>query len=102
MPLALSPEGGADRSEALKALRRAKRRYQVVCESGSMSGLMAAVDAGIAVGVFAESIVPESAAILRDDLPPLPEVDVALVFADGRPTEAVEALAGRLKTMARR
>ena len=97
LPLAVSHAESIDRITALKSLRRAKRDYRIVCASGSISGLLVAVNAGIAIAVLARSIVPKNLAILQDGLPQLPQVDVALVQASDRPTQALRHLAAHLR-----
>ena len=97
LPLALSHEEGIDRTAALDALGRARRDYNIVYESRSMTGLLAAVDAGIAVAVLSESIVPEGLAVLHRGLPRLPDIEMALVPAPGPQSDAVHELAERIR-----
>lgn len=97
VPLALSHAESIDRIAALEALRRARRDYRIVCASGSVVGLKTVLDAGIAIAVFAQSILPKGLTILNEGLPRLPKVEVALLQASDRPSEAVAKLAARLK-----
>ncbi len=99
LPLAVSHEESIDRFEAIEALRRAKRAYKIVYASRSMPGLIAAVDAGIAIAVLTRSVVPRNLAILHEGLPQLPEVDVALAVSSSQPAVAVQQLAARLRQM---
>ena len=99
VPLALSHEEGIDRTAALDALNRARRDYKTVYESRSMQGLLAAVEAGIAVAVLSQSIVPDGLTILQKGLPRLPAVDVALVASPGTQSDAAQALAARIRAV---
>jgi DNA-binding transcriptional LysR family regulator len=53
----------------------------VVCESASPAGVLAAVEAGLAVALFTRCSVPEGFAILgrKYGLPPLPDMHVVLL-----------------------
>lgn len=94
LPLAVNPEGALLRRWATGALDQAGIPWRVAYTSTAVSGLEAAVRAGIAVAVFREDTISRRLKILgpEDGMPPLPDVEVwlATIPLPGRP--AVEAL----------
>ena len=80
VPLALLPEGSVLRQKALDALAAAGLSWTVVSISESISGLKAAVLAGLAVTVLPKCSASGELRRLtaRDGLPPLPPVDLVL------------------------
>ncbi len=80
VPLALLPEGSVLRQKALDALAAAGLSWTVVSISESISGLKAAVLAGLAVTVLPKCSASSELRRLtaRDGLPPLPPVDLVL------------------------
>ncbi len=100
VPLAVSHAESIDRLAALEALARSGRQFKIVCSSGSLSGIEAALDAGIAVAVLAGSIVPERLKVLRHGWPRLPLVDVAVLHASPRPSPVAKQLELRLRAAA--
>lgn len=86
LPLALFPPGYCIfRESALEALRIQGRRCRIACTSRSLSGIRAAVSAGLAVSVVAEHTLSQDMCILdgKGGLPPLPEIEIALHIAGG-------------------
>jgi DNA-binding transcriptional LysR family regulator len=73
LPLALLPNGCACRNVALSVLKTAERPWKVVLESNSVSTILAAVSAGIAISAIEDCIVPRHFRRLteRDGLPRL-------------------------------
>lgn len=94
LPLAVNPEGAMLRRWAIHALDQADIAWRVAYTSSAVSGIEAAVRAGIAVAVFREDTISRRLKILgpEDGMPPLPDVEVwlATIPLPGRP--AVEAL----------
>jgi DNA-binding transcriptional LysR family regulator len=94
VPLALLPPGNIYRDHAIDQLERAGRRWRIVCISESVSGLQAAVFAGMAVTVLGRSaLVPGMLEITEcTGFPRLPKVDLLLYKAPGAASPAVNAL----------
>ena len=80
MPLALLPEGSVLRQKAIEALSAAGLSWTIVSISESISGLKAAVLAGLAVSVLPKCSASNELRRLtsRDGLPPLSPVDLVL------------------------
>lgn len=81
LPLALFPPGYCIfRESALEALRLQGRKWRIACTSRSLSGIRAAVSAGLAVSVVAEHTLSQDMGILGEEvgLPPLPYIEIAL------------------------
>ena len=81
LPLALFPPGYCIfRENALAALRNAGRPWRLACTSRSLSGIRAAVSAGLAVSVVAEHTLSQDMVVLGPDegLPTLPHIEIAL------------------------
>jgi len=98
LPLALFHPGCAFRRAALSALAEAGRRYRIAYTSVSLSGVIAAVKSGFAVGVMLRASLVPGLSVLgpADGLPELPAMAIALVRAEGRRNGAAEALARHL------
>ncbi len=94
VPLALLPDGNLYRDHAIASLETAGRRWRLACTSESISGLQAAVLAGMAVTVLGRStLIPG----LRElppspEFPTLPSVDLLLYKASGAVKPAARAL----------
>lgn len=81
LPLALFPAGYCIfRQSALEALRNAGIPWRIACTSRTLSGIRAAVSAGLAVSIVAERTLSPDMRVLDESegLPPLPEVEIAL------------------------
>jgi len=94
IPLALLPPGNLYREHAIEHIERAGRKWQIACVSESVSGLQAAVLAGMAVTVLGRCAL---GAGMREISPsegflPLPKVDLLLYKAPGVTSPAVDAL----------
>ena len=87
------PPGNIFRDHGLAALETIGRTWRFACVSESLGGLQAAVFAGIAVSVVAESSVLPGMRILgrRESFPPLPKVDLVL-YRSARRNAAAEML----------
>ncbi|MBV1788161.1 LysR family transcriptional regulator [Marinobacterium sp. D7] len=82
IPLAVFPEGCFYRDSATKALQRIDKPYRITFTSHSRSGVLAAVRAGIGIGVCPESALEPGLVVLDEDLPALPQTDTTLFIAD--------------------
>jgi DNA-binding transcriptional LysR family regulator len=94
VPLALLPPGNVYREYAIDRIERAGRKWQIVCVSESVSGLQAAVFAGIAITVLGRCALVRGMRELPPDegFLPLPKVDLLLYKAPGASSPAVDAL----------
>ncbi|OQW59400.1 MAG: LysR family transcriptional regulator [Proteobacteria bacterium SG_bin9] len=94
VPLAMLPPGNIFRDYGLAALESIGRTWRFACVSESLSGLQAAVFAGVAVSVVGKSSVLPGMRILgrSESFPPLPKVDLVLHRSVKRRNHAAEAL----------
>ncbi len=100
LPLALSREGVCVfRDSALAALDAAGLSWRVAYTSASLSGLRAAVRAGLAITVVTPSMLGPELRVIgpEEGLPELPAIEVALHRSPGRPSEAARQLAVQLQ-----
>jgi DNA-binding transcriptional LysR family regulator len=81
LPVAVYEAGSQARRATLAALAARGRACRVVYNSSSLAGQLAAVDSGLAVAVLTRCSVPASLVVLgeRQDLPPLPAMEVAVI-----------------------
>jgi DNA-binding transcriptional LysR family regulator len=95
VPLALFQEGCFFRGWAFRALDAANRSYRVAFASPSISGIQAAVSAGLAVSLLAQSVVPSDWRVLGpgDGFPQTPSATLVLARPNQPGNEAVESLA---------
>jgi DNA-binding transcriptional LysR family regulator len=94
VPLAMLPPGNIFRDHGLAALESIGRSWRHVCISESLSGLQAAVFAGIAVSVIGRSSVLPGMRVLSrsESFPTLPKVDLVLHRATRRANPAADAM----------
>lgn len=81
LPIVVYEAASSARRAALGALRSRRQPYRVVCESASPAGMLAAVEAGLAVALFTRCSVPAGYEILgrKHGLPALPALPVVLL-----------------------
>ena len=99
LPLALYPQGICIfRDSALTALSEADIGWRIVYTSQSLAGIRTAVKAGLGITVAIPSMLDQDLMDVGSDvdLPTLPEVEIALHRAPGRPKEPARVLAGLL------
>lgn len=103
LPLALFPNGCVCRNMALRALRNTNRSWQIVLASNSISTILAAVSAGLAITVMEECVVPEHSRRLTeaDDLPKLGNVHITLHRRTDELSKGAEILAEYVRTCLR-
>ncbi|MEV8145855.1 LysR substrate-binding domain-containing protein [Specibacter sp. NPDC078709] len=94
VPVIVYPAPSLSRKLALDALEDAGRTWQVTCTTKQISGVLAALRAGIGIAVMPTSLVPEDLKIItkRFDLPPVGDVDFTLIRNPLANTEVVDAL----------
>ncbi|HSH68748.1 MAG TPA: LysR substrate-binding domain-containing protein [Deferrisomatales bacterium] len=95
VPLALFQEGCFFRGWAFRALDEANRSYRVAFASPSISGIHAAVSAGLAVTLLAQSVVPPEWRVLgpAEGFPQTPSVSLVLARPPVPGNAAVDCLA---------
>lgn len=92
VPLAVFEAPCLMRSAATAALDRANIPWRIAFTSSSLSGVWAAVVAGLGVTVRTRAGLPESLRIL-DGLPALPNIGLVLHRAEAEPAQVVQRLA---------
>lgn len=94
VPLISYPAPSLSRKLAIDALEAHGRTWRITCTTRQISGVLAAVRAGIGVAVMPSSLVPEDLKIItrRFDLPPVGDVDFTLLRNPLANTEVVDAL----------
>jgi DNA-binding transcriptional LysR family regulator len=80
IPLALFPPHCGWRQLALSKLDAAGRRWMLTLQSAGVAGILAAVEAGLAISIFAAHGLPKTIRVLQDEqgLPPLPDFEYVL------------------------
>lgn len=97
LPLAMLPPGCLYRDRGLAALARAGRAAEIAYTSGSLLGVIAAVQAGLGVTVLGRFSLPVGLSVLEGSLPPLGVAEMA-VFGDAEGRMAlVEPLVGFIR-----
>jgi DNA-binding transcriptional LysR family regulator len=94
LPVALFEPGCAARMNVLQALGDADRSYRCTYSSASLLGLVAVVQAGLAVAGLAQRSVPPSLRIIgtNEGLPVLPNLEIGILRNPLSTTPAVERL----------
>ncbi len=95
LPLALFQKGCFVRDSVMKLLDEAGRSYRVAYSSPSLTGIHAAVSAGLAVTAIARSIVPIGVRVLSADegFPQLPIASITLQRAPKTRSTVIDCLA---------
>ncbi|SEC20363.1 DNA-binding transcriptional regulator, LysR family [Rhizobiales bacterium GAS191] len=94
IPIALFEPGCAARINVLRALGDSDRSYRCTYSSPSLFGLIAVVQAGLAVAGLSECSVPPSLRVIGENegLPPLDELEIGILRNPASATAAVERL----------
>lgn len=94
VPLALYPPNCRWRQVVLDELDRAGRAWTVVLQSSGIAGILAALDAGLAITIFPEGRLPETLLPMGRAvaLPPLPDFEFVLCRGQTR-SAAIDHLA---------
>lgn len=94
LPVALFELGCAARMNVLQALGDADRSYRCTYSSASLLGLIAVVQAGLAVAGLAQRSVPPSLRIIgaNEGLPMLPDLEIGILRNPASTTPAVDRL----------
>jgi DNA-binding transcriptional LysR family regulator len=82
------------RQVGIDALETAGRTWRITCNSREVSGLLAAVRAGLGVAVFPHSLIPDDLVKVtnRFELPVLGDVDFTLLRNPSAPADSTDAL----------
>lgn len=96
LPLAVFDEGCYHRNYARKALEQSSRPYRIAFTSQSRAGVLAAVRAGIGIGIIPRHTLEEDLVVIEEELPPLPETEVTM-FTAIQINEATRRLAQTIK-----
>ncbi len=91
LPLAIFEEGCCHRDFALRALEQSEIPYRIAFTSQSRAGVLAAVHAGIGVGIIPRHTLEPGMVVIEEGLPPLPDTDITLLAAEAV-NEATERL----------
>ena len=94
VPVIVYPAPSLSRKMALDALEQAGKTWRVTCTTKQISGVLAAVRAGIGIAAMPTSLVPDDLKIItkRFSLPPVGDVDFTLIRNPVANTEVVDAL----------
>ncbi|MBS97583.1 MAG: LysR family transcriptional regulator [Oceanospirillaceae bacterium] len=82
IPLAMFPDGCFYRESAIKAMQRRGLPYRVTFTSHSRAGVLAAVRAGLGIGVLPLMALEPGLQVIEEDLPPLPQTEATLFMAE--------------------
>ncbi|MGO1972429.1 MAG: LysR substrate-binding domain-containing protein [Propionibacteriaceae bacterium] len=101
VPLVTYHAPSARRQLTLDSLARGGRTWRVTCNTREINGVLVATRAGLGVCVLAQSRVPSDLRNLtgRFDLPPLPDIEMALVPNPRSASEPVEALSRAVRNL---
>ena len=82
------------RQVGIDALEAAGRTWRITCNSREVSGLLAAVRAGLGVAVFPQTLIPDDLVKVTNKfaLPVLGEVDFTLLRNPSAPADSTDAL----------
>lgn len=83
LPLIVAPAPDIYRKRALAALSEAGMTFRPCFTSPSLAGQMAALRAGLGIGVLPAAMAPRDLTVLRSGLPILADSEIALVSARG-------------------
>ncbi len=102
VPLIAYQAPSVSRQIAIDALEAAGRTWRITCNTREVSGLLAAVRAGIGVAVFPQTLIPADlvAVTNRFGLPALGDVDFTLLANPTTAHEPIEALIGAIMNRA--
>jgi DNA-binding transcriptional LysR family regulator len=94
VPLIAYPAPSLSRKMAIDALEKSGRTWRITCTTKQISGVLAAVRAGIGVAVMPASLVTEDLKVIteRFSLPPVGNVDFTLIRNPLANTEVIDAL----------
>ena len=92
LPLAVFEDGCYHREYATRALEKSHRPYRIAFTSQSRAGVIAAIRAGIGIGIIPLETLEPDMVVIEEDMPDLAETDITLFVADNA-NEATHRLA---------
>lgn len=94
IPLVLYQAPSISRALGIQALQRAAVPYRIVCAVRDLLGAVAAIRAGLGLGIFARSLVPAGLVEVPADtgLPDIGEIDLMLLTNPNNSSAAASAL----------
>lgn len=103
VPLIVYQAPSLSREAAIHALEDAGRTWRITCNTREVNGMLAALRAGIGVAAYPRVLIPEDLVEVSGPLglPPLGEIDFALLSNPRAAREPVEALANAIYATAR-
>ncbi len=102
LPLIIAPAPDIYRKRALAALQQADIPFRAAFTSPSLAGQMAALRAGLGVGVLPLAMAPRELIVIGEPLPKLADSEIALVTARGATDGPAKLLAQEvLRTLER-
>lgn len=91
LPLVVSPEPCVYRKRATEALTRSRRSWRIAYTCGSLAGAIAAVRAGLGVGVLPKHMIPQGLHVIDGSpLPDLKDTEIAMLSATKLPAPAAK------------
>ncbi|WP_286238850.1 LysR family transcriptional regulator [Neptuniibacter halophilus] len=99
LPLAVFLDGCYHRDSAQSALQAAEKDYRIAFSSQSRTGILAAVKAGIGIGVLPRSTVEPGISVIEEGLPALPKTHATL-FVANNVNEATQRLSATIRERA--
>jgi DNA-binding transcriptional LysR family regulator len=104
LPVALFDRDCWWRDAALAFMRQSGRRFQVVYSSQSVAGVVAAIEAGVAIGLLGRSSLRDGLMVLGDDrgFGRMPSSKLVLGSAVGGATEPIAAMKAAIREAFRR
>lgn len=99
VPLAMFGRSCWWRDSAIQALENSAIRYRLAYSSESLSGVKAAISAGLAVGLLARSSVDSSLTVLdsKSGFPPLPKTRLQILEKRKTQTEVARAMSKAIR-----
>lgn len=94
IPLIVAQEGCIYRHRAVQSLEKIDQPYRVVYTIPDLTGIRAAIEAGLGVTVLARSTVPDNLRIIKfsEKYPKLGTVGISLIYDHKDPNEAMKRL----------
>ena len=92
--LITTPDNSCTREVALAALKRARRKFEVVCACADFNVLKSAVASGVGIAAMMRGVAPDGLALLSDEaIARLPDVVLGLYFRREAQSENANKLA---------
>ena len=98
-PVALFDQACWWRDAAIASLEARGEPYRIVCSSQSVSGVVAAVDAGVAIGLLGQSSIGKNTRTLSEEngFAPMPVSNLVLCVRSGAASDVTRAMASAIR-----